>query len=86
MNKSIPRDREPYSRSKDDDYKFLGSPLARKAADFALTKRRMGSSPGKHGVKAPYPPTVTIQRPADRSKYVPHQGKQECARRLAHAG
>ncbi len=87
MNKSTPRDREPFSRSKDDDYKFLGNPLARKAADKTLTKRwRDGTSPGKHGVKAPYPPTMTAPRPNDRSKYMPHQGKQECARRMAHAG
>ena len=51
MNKSIPRDRKPFSRSKEDDYKFLGNPLARKAADKTLTKRwRDGASPGKHGV------------------------------------
>ena len=85
MNKRTTlRDREPFSRSKDGSYKFLGNPLLRKADDKTLTKRnRDGASPGKHGVKAPPPPNVTGARAPDRSKYMPHQGKQECARRLA---
>ena len=88
MNKSTPRERKPFSRSKDDEYKFLGNPLMRKADDKTLTKRRDGASPGRHGVKPPYPPTVTsaIPRSKERSKYMPHQGKRECARRMAHAG
>lgn len=88
MNKNTPRERKPFSRSKDEDYKFLGNPLLRKAEDKTLTKRRDGASPGRHGVKSPYPPTVqnVLYRTVSRSKYMPHQGKQECARRLAHAG
>lgn len=84
MNKHTPRERKPFSRSKDEDYKFLGNPLMRKADDKTLTKRRDGVSPGRHGVKAPYPPTVpnVLYRTKDRSKYMPHQDKKECERRV----
>lgn len=72
-NKHIPRDRKPFSRSMDEDYKFRGNPLMRKAADKTLTKRRDGSSPGRHGVKSPYPPIVpnVLYRTKARSKYSP---------------
>lgn len=74
-NKHTPRDRKPFSRSADEDYKFLGNPLMRKAADKTLTKRRDGSSPGRHGVKSSYPPIVPMvivpRYLRDRSKYSP---------------
>jgi hypothetical protein len=78
---------------KDDDMPrgFAGAKLRRKAIEHTLTRRhRDGQSPGKGGgVNTPYPQTRQMT-PLDvprrlhwwRSKYMPHQGAQEAARRV----
>lgn len=47
---------------------------------------KRGSSPGRNGVKAPYPPVFRLQHPADTARYLPHQSECGCARRRRQMG
>ena len=47
---------------------------------------KRGSSPGRNGVKAPYPPIFSVPYPADTNRYLPHQSERECERRRRQMG
>lgn len=83
MNKHTPRSREPNAHEFEDGYYGFGDKLSRLAKDHMLTKRgRAPGSSGKGG-KSPYPPVYRLRSGLVIGKYMPHQGKKECARRAA---